>query len=590
MDDSRDGVGERPRPVRPAPKGSDVRRSFTRGTARPRGVVWFGATSFWGHLQHFIATAIATEDVDSRDWMTPDDPRELLARIARVLGGDPKASSLLDALQRDVWIDFIADTGDDVSVSRAMARLLFAEYELPDPDRPGEHLVAPRGEILLFGGDTAYPVATAREITNRVVAPWNQVLDSIPKDDKPRVLIGIPGNHDWYDGLDGFQRLFRLRSDDDDVRASVVGISQAMLEHYAEWARQFVRGGKVEKPKALAFAGYTPVQNASFFVLPVTRSLQLYGVDRQLTTPDSRQRRFLGDEYREHPGAAWVLLPDPIYRFGYASKTGTAMVESLQLDFEAREHFVLTGDVHHYQRLERSRMLHVTAGGGGAFLHPARLARGGLPYQTQWPEAPQCRRLLRQVPWKIGTGRSGFLPHLFLLMLFFPAISFGARFYEKLGFILSAPFATTLVLGVIYALIGGVRRRKAVLPLAFAAAFATALLPIAGSLVVSRGLAELGVSISLTLLMLATLVISVFVGVFVFGGYLALLTALGFEHTQAFTALDHPGFKHFLRLRVRADGSGIDGFCVGLADPLGKDSAPVLVDTWTWRPSSLGED
>jgi hypothetical protein len=128
------------------------------------------------------------------------------------------------------------------------------------------------------------------------------------------------------------------------------------------------------------------------------------------------------------------------------------------------------------------------------------------------------------------------------------------------------------------------------LPLAFAAAFATALLPIAGSLVVSRGLAELGVSISLTLLMLATLVISVFVGVFVFGGYLALLTALGFEHTQAFTALDHPGFKHFLRLRVRADGSGIDGFCVGLADPLGKDSAPVLVDTWTWRPSSLGED
>lgn len=584
MDDAGNEVREKPRPVRPAPKGNEVRKRFTRGTARPRGVVWFGATSFWGHLQHFIATAIATEDVDSRDWMTADDPRELLARIVRVLGGDPNAASLVDALGRDVWIDFIADTGDDVSVSRAVARFLFAEYELPDPDRPGEHLVAPRGEILLFGGDTAYPVATAREITNRVVAPWNQVLDSVPNDEKPRVLLGIPGNHDWYDGLDGFQRLFRLRADDDEVRASVVGISQAMLEHYAEWARQFVRGGKVEKPKALAFAGYTPVQNASYFALDVTRSLQLYGVDRQLTTPDSRQRRFLDEAYRDHPGAAWVLLPDPIYRFGYASKTGTAMVESLQLDFEAREHFVLTGDVHHYQRLERSRMLHVTAGGGGAFLHPARLAPGGLPYRAQWPEAPQCRRLLRQVPWKIGTGRSGFLPHLFLLMLFFPAISFGARFYERLGFILSAPFATTLVLAIIYALIGGVRRRIAVLPFALGAAFVTALLPIAGSLVVSRGLAELGVSISLTLLMLATLVISVFAGVFVFGGYLALLTALGFEHTQAFTALDHPGFKHFVRLRVRRDGSGIDGFCVGLADPLGKDAEPVLVDTFTWRP------
>jgi hypothetical protein len=584
-------MDEAPRPRRPAPKGSEVVRRFTRGSARPRGVVWFGATSFWGHLQHFIATAIATEDVDSRDWMTADDPNDLLARIARELGGDPNAASLVDALDRDVWIDFVADTGDDVSVSGAVARLLFAEYELPDPDRPGEWLVAPRGDILLFGGDTAYPVATAREITNRVVAPWNRVLESIGTDGKPRVLLGIPGNHDWYDGLDGFQRLFRVRASEEDVRASVVGISQTMLEHYAEWARQFGRGGKVEKPKALAFAGYTPVQNASYFALAVTGSFHLYAVDRQLTTPDSRQREFLGELYRDNSGtAAWVLLPDPIYRFGNPSKTGTAMVEALQLDFEARDHFVLTGDVHNYQRLERGRMLHVVAGGGGAFLHSARLAKGGLRHDAQWPAAPQCRWLLRQVPWKIGTGRSGFLPHLVLLMLFFPAISFGARFYDRLGVILSAPVGTTLVLTVIYALIGGVRRRKGVLPYAFAAAFATALLPIAGSLVVSRGLAELGVSISLSLLMLATLVISVFAGVFVFGGYLALLTALGFEHTQAFTALDHPGFKHFLRLRVRRDGSGIDGFCVGLADPLGKDAEPVLVDTFGWRPSSPTSD
>ena len=163
--------------VRPAPASGEVRAKFTRGRARPRGVVWFGASSFWGHLRHFVASAIATEDVDSRDWMTADTPHELLARVARELGGDPAASSLVDALGRDVWIDFVADTGDDVSVSRAVARLLFAEYELPDPDRPGATLVAPRGEILLFGGDTAYPVATAQEITNRVIAPWNQVLD-----------------------------------------------------------------------------------------------------------------------------------------------------------------------------------------------------------------------------------------------------------------------------------------------------------------------------------------------------------------------------------------------------------------------------
>jgi hypothetical protein len=62
----------------------------------------------------------------------------------------------------------------------------------------------------------------------------------------------------------------------------------------------------------------------------------------------------------------------------------------------------------------------------------------------------------------------------------------------------------------------------------------------------------------------------------------------GYEHMQALTALDHPGFKHFVRLRVRADGTGIDAWCVGLADPLAADAQPELVDVFTWRPFAGG--
>ena len=50
--------------------------------------------------------------------------------------------------------------------------------------------------------------------------------------------------------------------------------------------------------------------------------------------------------------------------------------------------------------------------------------------------------------------------------------------------------------------------------------------------------------------------------------------------------LDHPGFKHFVRLRVRADGSGIDGWCIGATDPLRAGQKPELVDLFTWRPRS----
>ena len=71
--------------------------------------------------------------------MTPDEPDALLrARSPSVLGGDPAGAQL----DRSGWgatstMDFVADTGDDVAVSRAVARLVFAPYELPDPDRPG---------------------------------------------------------------------------------------------------------------------------------------------------------------------------------------------------------------------------------------------------------------------------------------------------------------------------------------------------------------------------------------------------------------------------------------------------------------------
>src|SRR5215471_3804694 len=268
--------------ARPAPFAESVVSRFTRGTEHPRGIVWFGASSFWGHLRHLFTAAIATENIDSRDWMTPDEPRALLARIAEVLGGDSKATTLTEALGRDVYLDFVADTGDDVAVSRAVARLVFAPYELPNPDRPGEFLLAPRGDILVFGGDTAYPVATAQELMNRVIVPWNQVLQSLRDDGRRRVLLGVAGNHDWYDGLDGFCRMFRRRLPGAIPRSGVTPISRMSLEHHAEWAREFVRGGRVEKPESLVMSGYTPVQNASYFALPLAPALDLLAIDRQI--------------------------------------------------------------------------------------------------------------------------------------------------------------------------------------------------------------------------------------------------------------------------------------------------------------------
>ncbi len=574
--------------LRPEPVVKGEHRSrFVRGRVAPRGVVWFGIRSFWGHLRHFVASGIATEDIDSRDWMTPDEPEALAARVIAALGGNPQASTVLEAVGRDLYIDYISDTGDDVSVSAAVAELLLRDLELPDPDHPGETLVVPRGDILLFGGDTAYPVATAQEITNRVLVPFNRAIEARGTG-SPRVLLGIPGNHDWYDGLDGFARMFRRRDDDNDddlSRGSIVGVSKRMLDHYAEWARELVRGGKVEKPKALVLSGYTPVQNGSYFILPLSPAIHLFAADRQLKTLDARQRRFLKHWYQEHPEIApWVLLPDPLYAFGRPSPTGTHMVEALGFDFDQRPHFLLAGDLHHYERAADERLLHVVAGGGGAFLHPSPMYEGRLRANMRWPDAKQSRALLRAVPLKVALGRSGFLPHLALAAFYAPALAFGARAYARLGLILPAPFLLTLLFGTAYFLIGGVRDKpRSVAPLAYGAGLVTAVIPIVASLAIHWLSGSLHVDTPLWLVGSLTLLAAVFVGAFVFGLFLALLTRFGLEHTQAFTALDHPGFKHFVRFRVRADGKGVDGWCVGLTDPLRPGERAVLVDEFQWR-------
>jgi hypothetical protein len=203
----------------------------------------------------------------------------------------------------------------------------------------------------------------------------------------------------------------------------------------------------------------------------------------------------------------------------------------------------------------------------------------------RWPGAKESRALLGGVALKIAIGRSGYLPHLVLAALFAPAMSVGVRLYDRTGVIFAAPIAITLVVTLVYSLIGGVRRRfRKVLPLALGAGLLTASLPILASLLIKHLLLQLGFAPTVYVVAAGTLLLTVFAASFVFGSYLALLTRRGIEHTQAFTALDHPGYKHFLRLRVRADGKGIDGYCIGLTDPLGEGARPELVDTFTFRP------
>lgn len=124
----------------------------------------------------------------------------------------------------ELWLDFTADLGDGFDATYSVALLLAQKKLTVD----GHEL--PRGRVLVLGGDEVYPVASPAGYENRMVGPYRMALPNPalrgplsgprPADgaqngprNQPPIMLALPGNHDWYDGLTSFIRTFtRQRS------------------------------------------------------------------------------------------------------------------------------------------------------------------------------------------------------------------------------------------------------------------------------------------------------------------------------------------------------------------------------------------
>jgi hypothetical protein len=525
--------------------------------------------------------------------MIPDAPEALLARALELLRwrGARPAPSLVEGLGGTVWIDFVSDTGDDVTVSQEVARMLAATYETEDPDAPNETLELPRGDVLVLGGDLAYPVATIREIARRLVEPWNRVLEPELDATKPRVLLGVPGNHDWYDGLDGFARLCQAPCDFEE-RAAHSGAKSDALHPNAEehpvlaWAEAFARGGLVKKPGSVALAGYTPIQHASYFRFALAPDLDFWGVDRQLKRIDPRQRAYFAGP---GPRGRVVVFPDPARAWGEVRPHGLASLEALGIHPASCPTLLLAGDIHHYERSREGPSLHVVAGGGGAFLHGARVASGAAyEVEREFPGRKASRRMLALLPWHVAAGRAGWV--LTGLLALANATALGAEF--RAGRMASTTIAVVLsvLIAMATAMLVGWRRHRAwrVLPFAALLGLAIGALPVAIGVfaddLASRVLG--GATWARTSAFAIGWAVATYTSGWAFGAMLQIIATLGLNHAQPYAALGIPGYKHFVRLRVTYEerrGSVVDAFVIGKTDPIGGSPA-LLVDRFRWRP------
>jgi hypothetical protein len=573
---------------------------FHRGAHAPVAIRWFGMTALIGHLKHLVAVAAASNDLDTRDWMRPEEPASLLNRAGQVLGASASGDSLTERLGREVWIDFVADTGDDHDVSLAVGRMLFAEYALAGD----QHRILPRGDLLVFGGDVAYPDSSVWETQRRLLRPWNLALHETAEDGRRRVLLGIPGNHDWYDGLDGFGRLFR-RSALEDIDEPTIGNGKSapassdlssgraegnlqrllhidelneslhLIEEAAESVAAFLLSSKVKRVGRLTLEGYTAIQEASYWALALAPGLDLWGVDRQLRTADFRQRVFFAQRHTEaRPHKLVLVAPDPALSYDEPNEPGRQLLEACHLSLDSDKLLYLTGDAHHYERLAVGSSTHIIAGGGGAFVHGTRipLYASGPPPQCVYPDRKTSLRLALGMPLRLAAGTAGFLPHgLFAL---FAAIElYALRQGPIWGTMAATAISLFAAVAATFAVRARLERPAATWVISSLFGLIIGLAPLGLHFVLARTLPWLG---DFWVVVLA----SAMFGSLALGAFLLVLMLTGLEHQQGFAALGHPGFRHFVRLCVHPGGK-IEGFVIGKDDPVG-EGPPVLIDRFGW--------
>jgi hypothetical protein len=237
----------------------------------------------------------------------------------------------------EIWIDYVSDLGDGWDATYSIAWLLSQKSLTLDG------VEMPRGRLLVMGGDQVYPTAKRETYQNRFRGPYTAALPRLAHDCPD--LYALPGNHDWYDGLSSFLKLF--------------------------CQQRWIGGRRTH-------------QRRSYFALQLPHHWWLWAVDIQLEADiDDPQKRYfeyfakkLGPDDRVilcTPTSSWVDAGDP-RRVDDPDALGAhpnlTYVEAMIRGQNAEVVLSLAGDLHHYSHYEHaSGSRHkFTAGGGGAFL------------------------------------------------------------------------------------------------------------------------------------------------------------------------------------------------------------------------------
>ena len=452
-------------------------------------------------------------------------------------------------VQRDeIVLDYIADTGDGWNPTYAIAYTATRPtLELLAPD--GQRHTTRRGDLLVFGGDEVYPTPSRAEYEQRLVMPFHAAM-GWTEGEHP-TLFAIPGNHDWYDNLAAFTRLFTEK----------------------QW-----------------FCGWRLGQRRSYFAARLPHDWYVIGVDTQLGADiDATQVAYFTSIAAQMGPSAKVILCTAEPHWVFEHEANPDLRTRLRRDsnllfleetiFEGKVRLNLSGDFHHYRRhatLDDSSQK-ITSGSGGAFLHPTHPFRQdplptGHALRCSYPDIATSRRMAWKNLLFIRTSPTfgGMTGLLYLLVGWnvlgslqsFQIGGFGATLEETLVAALSSPAAfTTVVVALLgfcvftdthktwYRFAGGLTHACTHLGAAIAIGWLMSQVAIAAQWPFG-GLSHLSATL------LALFIGGWICGALIMGVYLLIsINVFGRHSTEAFSGLCVQDYKQFLRITVGPDGA-----------------------------------
>ncbi|WP_190177381.1 metallophosphoesterase family protein [Streptomyces naganishii] len=245
---------------------------------------------------------------------------------------------------------------------------------------PGFLKVSQGTSFGVITSDVIYPVGSTDDYGTKFFRPYR---------DYPAPLYAIPGNHDWYEDLGGFMRVFcgDAPALPPEPRPRPLGRDwwRALLWHRPRPADE----QRLAEARELRSApGQRAVQPGPYWAIDAG-PVRIVGIDTGLLgTIDAEQGAWLREVSRG-PRPKILLTGSPLYVDGEhhpCPVEGGGTVDEIVRD--PAHHYVaaIGGDIHNYQRypvkVGGRTIQYVVSGGGGAFMHAThtipRVSVGGV--------------------------------------------------------------------------------------------------------------------------------------------------------------------------------------------------------------------